>query len=172
MKAPLFIRAVTAEEQQALQDGLRAADAFTLRRCQILLASQQDLRAQQIAERVLCDDDTVRKVIQAFNDRGVAALTKRSSRRHHRPSAFRPEAATALIALIHQRPRIFGHATSLWTLPLLAKVAFAQGLTTRVVAGPSMRAFLLQHGIAWKRAKHWITSPDPAYAQKNAAATG
>jgi hypothetical protein len=26
--------------------------------------------------------------------------------------------------------------------------------------------------VGWKRAKRWLTSPDPAYAQKNAAATG
>ena len=27
-------------------------------------------------------------------------------------------------------------------------------------------------GVGWKRAKHWITSPDPAYARKKARATG
>ena len=27
-------------------------------------------------------------------------------------------------------------------------------------------------GVSWKRAKHWITSPDPAYARKKNGATG
>ena len=35
----VFVRGVTAEERQQLEGGLRSADAFTLRRCQIVLAS-------------------------------------------------------------------------------------------------------------------------------------
>ena len=27
-------------------------------------------------------------------------------------------------------------------------------------------------GVCWKRAKHWITSPDPRYTQKNTSVTG
>jgi hypothetical protein len=36
----------------------------------------------------------------------------------------------------------------------------------------TIRRALLRLGVGWKRAKRWLTSPDPAYAQKNAAATG
>ena len=36
----------------------------------------------------------------------------------------------------------------------------------------TVRRALLRLGVGWKRAKRWLTSPDPAYAQKNAAATG
>src|SRR5947209_20228470 len=39
MEPPLFVRPLTAEERQQLHAGLHARDAFTLRRCQILLAS-------------------------------------------------------------------------------------------------------------------------------------
>ena len=38
-------------------------------------------------------------------------------------------AAERLRALLHQSPRNFGHATSLWSLELAAEVSFAQGLT-------------------------------------------
>jgi hypothetical protein len=30
---------------------------------------------------------------------------------------------------------------------------------------------VLRLGIGWKRAKHWITSPDPGYVRKKGAAT-
>ena len=39
MQAPRFVRPPTEEEKQALAAGLRSADAFTLRRSQIILAS-------------------------------------------------------------------------------------------------------------------------------------
>ena len=36
----------------------------------------------------------------------------------------------------------------------------------------TVRATLARLGIRWRRAKHWITSPDPAYAPKNSAVIG
>jgi hypothetical protein len=77
-----------------------------------------------------------------------------------------------LRALLHQSPRIFGKPTSLWTLPLAAEVAYAEGLTSRRVSGEAIRRALVRLGVRWQRAKHWITSPDPAYVRKKNGATG
>jgi hypothetical protein len=59
-----------------------------------------------------------------------------------------------------------GQATSRWTLALAAEVSFAQGLTPRQVSGETIRQALKQLGVRWKRAKHWLTSPDPSYVRK------
>jgi len=77
-----------------------------------------------------------------------------------------------LWALLHRSPRAFGHPTSLWTLPLVAEVAVAEGLTPERVSGETIRATLARLGVRWRRAKHWITSPDPEYPRKKAGATG
>ena len=53
MKPPLFVRPLTDAERVALRAGLRSSDAFTLRRCQVLLASSEGLRPAQIAEKIL-----------------------------------------------------------------------------------------------------------------------
>ena len=37
--------------------------------------------------------------------------------------------------------------------------------------GETIRNALAQLNVRWKRAKHWITSPDPAYARKKSHAT-
>ena len=74
--------------------------------------------------------------------------------------------------LLHRSPRDFGKPTSLWTLDLAAEVAFAEGLTARRVSGEAIRQALLRLGVGWKRAKTWITSPDPAYLRKKGRATG
>jgi len=48
----------------------------------------------------------------------------------------------------------------------LAQVSYEQGLSPQVVTGETIRATLLRFGIRWKRAKRWITSPDPEYLRK------
>ena len=55
MKPPTFVRPLTDHERQALKAALRSPDAFTLRRCQILLASADGQRAPQIARTLGCE---------------------------------------------------------------------------------------------------------------------
>jgi hypothetical protein len=172
MKPPIFVRPLTADERRALDAGLRAADAFTLRRCQIVLASARREPPLAIARALGCDDQTVRNAIHAFNDRGTAALRKGSSRPHTIHAAFDADRGKALRELLHRSPRDFGHPTSLWTLELAADVSFAEGLTPARVSGETIRATLARLGVRWQRAKHWITSPDPRYAAKKVGATG
>ena len=172
MRAPLFVRLPTEEERQALAAGLRSADAFTLRRCQIILASARGERAPAIARALGCSAQTVRNALRAFDARGVAALTEGSSRPHTRHAAFAADGTERLRALLHRSPRDFGHPTSVWTLELAAEVAFAEGLTASRVSDETVRATLERQGLRWRRAKAWITSPDPAYAQNNGGGTG
>jgi transposase len=171
MQAPLFVRPPTEQERQTLMAGLRSADAFTLRRSQIVLASARGERVPVIARSLGCGEQTVRNALHAFAGQGVAALREGSSRPHTSHAAFDAEGAERLRALLHRSPREFGHPTSVWTLELAAEVAFAEGLTATRVSDETVRATLARLGLRWRRAKTWITSPDPAHAQKNSAAT-
>lgn len=172
MRTPIYIRTLTNGEAHALQEGLRSADAFVLRRCQILLASARGQHAREIATLLGCDDQTVRNAIHAFNTRGLAALRRESSAPHRTPHAvFDPERREQLRTLLHQSPRTFGQPTSVWTLRLVAAVAYAAGIISRPVSGETIRHALAALKTRWKRAKHWITSPDPAYARKKNSAT-
>ncbi len=172
MPQPIYIRPVTGEERQALQAGLRSADAFTLRRCQILLASAEGKHARWIADDLHCNDQTVRNALHDFNTNGLAALTRGSHVPHTRPhAAFDAANLAQLPTLLQRSPRTFGKATSVWTLALLAEVSFEQGLTARRVSDEAIRGALKRLGIAWKRAKHWMSSPDPQYTHKNTSAT-
>jgi transposase len=172
MKPPIFVRPLTDDERAALDAGLRSADAFVLRRCQILLASARREPPLAIARALGCDDQTVRNAIHAFNERGMAALQKGSSRPHTIHAAFDAAAAERLRDLLHRSPRDFGQPTSLWTLELAASISCAEGLTPTQVSGETMRATLARLGVRWQRAKQWITSPDPRYAAKKGGATG
>jgi transposase len=171
MQTPLFVRPLTADERATLETGLRSPSAFTVRRCQMLLASAEGQPPPTIARALRSTDQTVRNAIHAFHQRGLAALQPQSSRPHTMSVIFDAATCEALRALLHQSPRTFGKPTSLWTLALAADVSFAQGLTPRLVSDETIRTALRRLGVAWKRAKHWITSPDPAYARKKNGAT-
>ena len=172
MKPPLFVRPLTPDENQAIRAGLRSPSAFTLRRCQILLASAEGLKPSEIHSRLGCSTQTIRNALRAFEAEGTACLQEKS----HRPRSARPAldspAAERLRALLHRSPRDFGKPTSLWTLDLAAEVAFAEGITARRVSDETIRQALKRLGAGWKRAKTWITSPDPAYLRKKTRATG
>jgi len=172
MQTPLFVRESTDTEYEMLTAGLHAPDAFTLRRCQILLASLRGETAPRIARALGCHEQTVRNAIHAFNQSGTDALTEGSSRPHQITPAFDAIAAQRLRALLHRSPRDFGKATSLWTLALAADVCGTEGITDVRVTGETIRVTLTRLGVRWQRAKQWITSPDPAYARKKSDATG
>jgi transposase len=168
MQPHLFVPPLTPDQRDCLRKALRSPEAFTVRRAQILLASADGRAASTIARELRCTAPTVRNAIHAFRQDGLDCLAQKSSR----PHTARPllhAAAGPLRAILHQSPRAFGHPTSLWTLDRLAAVCFAEGFSPRLLSGETIRVALKRLGIGWKRAKHWITSPDPAYARKKHA---
>ncbi|HEX2243994.1 MAG TPA: helix-turn-helix domain-containing protein [Gammaproteobacteria bacterium] len=166
MKEPIFVRSLTDTERTALRAGLRASDAFTLRRSQILLQSEARHTPRQIGRQFGCTDQTVRNVIRAFEAEGVACLGAKSSR----PLSAKPELnekkTEQLRELLHRSPRDFGKGRSTWTLELAAEVCFEQQLTEKRVSDETIRQALLRLGVKWQRARDWITSPDPQYLRK------
>lgn len=172
MKAHIFVRPLCEEEQKLLTTGLRSSDAFVLRRSQILLASARGEAVPGIAKALSCDEQTVRHAIHGFNHQGRAALQAGSSRPHHLATVLRTDiTAEQFKTVLHRPPRDFGFQTSLWTLDLLVKQCVSLGWMARPVSIETMRQTLSRFGINWKRAKRWITSPDPFYEEKKPLAT-
>ena len=173
MKRPIFVRPLNDAERETLEAGLRSPDAFTLRRCQILLASDRGENAYQIARSLGCNPQTARNAIHAFNEKGLPQALRQGSKRPHTVHrAFQgPQQVEALRELLHHEPREYRKQTSLWTLDLAAEVSFEEGLTEERITAETVRATLARMGVRWERAKRWITSPDPEYARKKGDAT-
>jgi transposase len=172
MRSPIFVRELTEAERRRLEVGLRSKETFVVRRCQILLASARGEWVPRIAATLGCNDQTVRNVRKRFEQDGLdACLTRRSSRAHTIHAKVDAVGCEQLRALLHQSPRTFGKPTSVWTLELAAEVSFAEGITAERVSDETIRQAMRRLGVRWKRAKLWITSPDPAYARKKLRAT-
>ena len=167
-----FVRPLTTPEREHLQQGLRSTDAFTLRRCQILLASAAGQTPALIARNLGCTPRSARNAIHAFAAEGLACLKEKSSRPHSARPLLDAAFDEPLRHLLHQSPRAFSKPRSTWTLGLVAQVCHAKGWTPRVLSLDTIRLAIRRLGVSWKRAKHWITSPDPAYARKKKRATG
>jgi DNA-binding CsgD family transcriptional regulator len=83
MKRPIYVRPLSDVERKALKAGLRSPNAFTLRRCQILLASADGHNAYQIARNLGCNPQTVRNAIHKFNEEGLEEALRRGSHSPH-----------------------------------------------------------------------------------------
>jgi hypothetical protein len=76
MAEPVRARRLTDEEGQRLVRIVRRGrhESIRFRRATIILASSSGTPVRAIARLVAADEDTVRDVIHAFNQRGLAAL--------------------------------------------------------------------------------------------------
>lgn len=171
-KARTFVRSLTAAERQALARGLRSADAFTLRRSQILMASADGKGPAEIGRSVGCTAQAVRNAIRAFEADGLGSLAAKSHARKDPGRVWDRTRDGDLKDLLHRRPREFGKPTSLWTLGSVAEVCHEKGWTPRLLSVEAIRQALKRLGVGWRRAKHWVTSPDPEYAKKKRRGTG
>jgi len=171
-KARTFVRPLTAAEREALEKGRKSADAFTVRRSQVLLASAGGMGPADVGRVVGCTAQAVRNAIRAFAADGLGCLGAKSHARKDPGRVWDRARDEDLKDLLHRRPREFGHPTTLWTLALAAEVCHAKGWTPRVLSIEAIRQALKRLGVGWRRAKHWITSPDPDYARKKSCGTG
>ncbi len=134
------------------------AYAFTLRRCQILLASARQTKPRKIATDIGCSVQTVRNTIHAFEQQGLACLRAESSRPKTTQPIFAQDKRDQLRQLLHANPRQFGKPRSSWTLDLLAQVCWEQGITQKQVSRTTIESALKAMNIHWSRAKAWIVS--------------
>ena len=172
MKA-IYARPPTEEERRTLESELKAAEAWKVRRCQIILMSADEhLKAGAIAARVGLSDQQVRKVLHVFNQEGLVCLTRQKPGRKDDQRAFDDQARARLGEIVQHSPRAFGFDSRLWTLRLLAKASYQEGLSSHEVHFDTISQTLAEMGLSWKRVKHWINSPDAHYARKKSAATG
>jgi transposase len=170
MKPPLSVRTLTEDERRQLEAERRTADAFRIRRAQIVLASARGLSPQPIAQLVGCCVQTVRNVIPAFHTSGLACVSKQSTRPKSVEPTLNATSGERLQHILYQSPRTDGKPTGVWTLALAAQVCHEQGVTARCMSDETIRRALQRLRTNWKRAKPWITSPDPQYARKKSGA--
>jgi transposase len=168
-KEPIFVRTMSVEEKKVLEKAKRASDACEMKRAQILLASGQGLTTNGIKKQFGYSAEYARQMIHRFNERGIECLKRKSSAPLSQETIVDAEKCERIKQILHKSPRSFEKTSSVWTLTLVAEVLHETGETPRQMANETIRTAMKNNGINWKRAKDWITSPDPQYELKKTA---
>ncbi len=168
-KEPIFVRAMSEEEKQVLDKAKRATDACEMKRSQILLVSSQGLTTVAIEKQFGYSAEYARQMIHRFNSEGTSCLKRKSSAPKTQEAIVDVGKCEQIKQIMHKSPRLFGKASSIWTLTLVAEVLYEAGETPRQMGNETIRTAMKKNGVSWKRAKDWISSPDPHYELKKSS---
>ena len=128
----------------------------------ILLATEKEMRAPEIAELVRKNEQTVRRWLKRYRQEGINGLSDEP--RSGGPRKVTDTYRERLLAVVRRRPRSLDQAYSLWTLQRL--VDFMAEETGLRFSPETVRLILKANDIVISRPQHKITSPDAEYEVK------
>jgi transposase len=132
------------------------------------MASSSGTTVSAIARLVAADEDTVRDVIHAFNERGLAALDPQWA--GGRPRLISDDDITFIVTTATTRPAAVGMPFTQWSVRKLAAYLGAYGHVAGRVKGRErrvqigrerLRVILRAHHISFQRTRTWKESTDP-----------
>lgn len=120
MAEPVRARRLTDQEGRKLQQIVRRGkyESIRVRRAMIIMASASGTTVPAIARLVAAHEDTVRDVIHAFNERGLAALDPQWA--GGRPRQISSDDEDYIIATATTRPARLGRPFTHWSIRKLA----------------------------------------------------
>src|SRR4051794_30001639 len=139
----------------------------------MILASSSGTPVPAIARLVAADEDTVRDVIHAFNQRGLAALDPHWA--GGAPRRISDDDVAFILATARTRPKKLGVPFTHFSIRKLA--AYLQGRYGRhdrrqaparqiPIRRERLRQILAGHDITFQRTRTWKESTDPDYETK------
>ncbi len=158
MAEPVRARRLTDQEGQRLQQIVRRGKhgSIRVRRAMIIMASSSGTPATAIARLVAADEDTVRDVIHAFNEKGLAALDPRWA--GGRPRLISDDDVQVIVTAAMTRPEKLGQPFTHWSVRKLAAYLASRGITA---SRERLRQLLRERGISFQRTRTWKESADP-----------
>ena len=160
MAEPVRARRLTDQEGQRLQQIVRRGKhgSIRVRRAMIIMASASGTPVSAIARLVAADEDTVRDVVHAFNEKGLAALDPRWA--GGRPRLISDEDTEVIVAAARTRPEKLGQPFTRWSLRKLAGYLAGRERPVRI-GRERLRQILHERGISFQRTRTWKESTDP-----------
>jgi transposase len=175
MSVPVRARRLHPDEGQYLLRLVRRGrqESIRVRRALMILASSSGTPVPAIARLVAADEDTVRDVIHAFNQRGLAALDPHWA--GGAPRRISDDDVAFILATARMRPKKLGLPFTHFSIRKLA--AYLQGRYGRHdrrqvparqigIRRERLRQILAGHDITFQRTRTWKESTDPDYESK------
>jgi transposase len=158
---PVRARRLTDHEGQRLTQLVRRGrgNPIRIRRATIILASSSGTPVSAIARLVAADEDTVRDVIHAFNEKGLAALDPRWA--GGRPRLISDEDVAFIVTTATTRPTTLGCPFTHWSLRKLAQYLGRCHERRIVISRERLRQILREQDVSFQRTRTWKESRDP-----------
>ncbi len=155
MAEPVRARRLTDQEGQRLQQIVRRGrhESVRVRRALIIMASASGTTATAIARLVAAHEDTVRDVIHAFNEKGLAALDPQWA--GGRPRLISDDDREFIIATATTRPMKLGRPFTHWSLRKLTDYLTRNGNRRVRIGRERLRQILHEHGVSFQRTRTW-----------------
>src|SRR4051812_40668831 len=123
------------------------------------MASASGTLVPAIARLVAANEDTVRDVIHAFNERGLAALDPQWA--GGRPRLIRDEDVAFIVTTATTRPETLGLPFTHWSVRKLAAYMRRNDQHVVRVSRERLRQILRDAQISFQRTRTWKDSHDP-----------
>jgi transposase len=165
---PVRARRLSDHEGQRLTQIVRRGrgNPIRVRRATIIMASSSGTPVAAIARLAAADEDTVRDVIHAFNERGLAALDPRWA--GGRPRLISDDDIALIVTTATTRPAALGVPFTHWSLRKLT----AHLAQRRVRVGRErLRQILRVADVSFQRTRTWKSPPTPTRTPNSTASS-
>jgi transposase len=161
MAEPVRARRLSDQEGQRLQQIVRRGKhgSIRVRRAMIIMASASGTPVAAIARLVAADEDTVRDVVHAFNEKGLAALDPQWA--GGRPRLISDATVQFIVTTATTRPEKLGLPFTCWSLRKLAACLAAHPSCPVRIGRERLRQILHERRISFQRTRTWKESADP-----------
>jgi transposase len=158
---PVRARRLSDQEGQRLQHIVRRGkgSSIRVRRALIIMASASGTPVPAIARLVAADEDTVRDVIHAFNERGLACLDPNWA--GGRPRLISDDDVEFITATATTRPAALGRPFTHWSIRKLAVYLAGNPVREVRIGRERLRQILHEHRITFQHTRTWKESTDP-----------
>ncbi|MFC0071946.1 IS630 family transposase [Umezawaea endophytica] len=166
MADPVRARRLTEDEGRKLLHITRRGkhESIRVRRATIIMASAAGTPVPAIARLLAAHEDTVRDVIHAFNESGLAALDPRWA--GGRPRLISHDDELFIVAAATTRPTKLGKPFTRWSMRKLADHLTRNPVRRIRIGRERLRQILREHGITFQRTRTWKDSTDPDFDAK------
>ena len=160
MAEPVRARRLTDQEGRGLVQIVRRGkhESIRVRRAMIIMAAASGTPVPAVARLVAADEDTVRDVVHAFNEKGLAALDPQWA--GGRPRLISDDDVQVIAEAATTRPEKLGLPFTCWSLRKLASYLAAAPRPV-AIGRERLRQNLHARGISFQRTRTWKESSDP-----------
>jgi transposase len=166
MAEPVKARRLTEDEGRKLLQITRRGkhESIRVRRAMIIMASASGTPVAAIARLVVAHEDTVRDVIHAFNERGLAALDPRWA--GGRPRLISHDDIEFIVVTATTRQVKPGKPFTRWSVRKLVAHLVCNPVRRVRIGRERLRQILRERRITFQRTRTWKESTDPDFDAK------